>query len=1059
MKPPWKLWILSGAAILGSSVALGEELPQQVSLPQPAAEVEPAIRLGALTRALAPAHFVPLVAGPNWTALGPAPIPNGQTQGFCSGGPRAGMSCNTNAVCGTGGICSPSNSVSGRVTAIAVHPTDPNKIYVGTAQGGVYRSLDGGMSWTAISDGALSLAIGAVAIAPSNPTTVFVGTGEANFSQDSYSGVGIYRIDDAETTATLSGPFNRDTVDEDVFTGASISRVLIDPSDVNNVFVSTVFGHGGIGGSFPARIPRRGIYRSTNALSANPTFARLNVPTAIGSAGDVTDMVLEPGNPNNLGCAVLGTGTVGDGGLWRSTDALDVSPTFIQTESIGPTCHGGTNDGGPCGSPADCSGGTCQFTNMKLAINAVGGAVTVLAATGLPSGIICPDAEGDGGVLIESLDGGATWPAALVGGFCDKQCSYDIAPAIDPTSTNNIYLGGAAHGMCSGILIRSTDGSAFTDSDTGLHADTHVVAVAPSNPLIVYTGNDGGIFRSVDAGATWASINGAGFSATQFESLALHPTDRNFMIGGTQDNGTQLMRPNGTWTRADFGDGGYALIDQNAADTVNVTMYHTYFNRSGQLIGFARVTTTNDASDGRWALLGASGNPCSSNNGINCNDRVLFYAPMALGPGNPNSLYFGTDRLYRSSDRGSTMTVVSQAPFVSGVAVSAIGISAQDDTVRIVGLANGRVFATTMGANPLTEVSGPIPASYVARAIIDPNNSNTAYVALAGFGLAAGEHIWKTTNLMGGGATWTAAGNGIPDVPVNALVVDSNDSNQVYAGTDIGVFRSADGGATWNLFGAGMPRVAVFDIAIQNANRILRAATHGRGIYELELGASATTTTTTVAPPTTTATTSSTTTTLQPGCPREFPVDCGNGSCCPSGDVCDLMFGGCCAADHPVGCANACCPVGSQCGPNDTCVAPPECSPDFPLDCGNGTCCAAGDVCDLRSGGCCAADHPVGCRNGCCPAGTNCAPGDTCAHGCDVDCGDGECCPAGSHCESFGCESDRVARRECGAPNGCGPRIAACRAACTGGPVRRQKCRKRCRRSTVRRCRATAMCG
>ena len=114
------------------------------------------------------------------------------------------MSCNTNAVCGTGGICSPSNSVSGRVTAIAVHPTDPNKIYVGTAQGGVYRSLDGGMSWTAISDGALSLAIGAVAIAPSNPTTVFVGTGEANFSQDSYSGVGIYRIDDAETTATLS---------------------------------------------------------------------------------------------------------------------------------------------------------------------------------------------------------------------------------------------------------------------------------------------------------------------------------------------------------------------------------------------------------------------------------------------------------------------------------------------------------------------------------------------------------------------------------------------------------------------------------------------------------------------------------------------------------------------------------------------------------------------------------------------------------------------------------------------------------------------------------------
>src|SRR5205823_8149808 len=101
------------------------------------------------------------------------------------------------------------------------------------------------------------------------------------------------------------------------------------------------------------------------------------------------------------------------------------------------------------------------------------------------------------------------------------------------------------------------------------------------------------------------------------------------------------------------------------------------------------------------------------------------------------------------------------------------------------------------------------------------------------FGLRADEHIWKTRNLSGG-ATWAPSGSGIPDVPVNALIVDPNDSDALYAGTDIGVFRSGDGGGTWNLFGSGLPRVAVFDLAIQNTHRILHAATHGRGVYELD---------------------------------------------------------------------------------------------------------------------------------------------------------------------------------------------------------------------------------
>src|SRR5262249_25127243 len=142
------------------------------------------------------------------------------------------------------------------------------------------------------------------------------------------------------------------------------------------------------------------------------------------------------------------------------------------------------------------------------------------------------------------------------------------------------------------------------------HADAHAIVFAPSNSSIVYEGNDGGIFKSTDAGATWSSLNNSTFSATQFQSIAIHPTDRWFTIGGTQDNGTEFLHPSSYWRRADFGDGGYAVIDQSATDTTTVTMYHTYFNSAGTsgLQGFSRVTMSACATEAalitEWCFRG-----------------------------------------------------------------------------------------------------------------------------------------------------------------------------------------------------------------------------------------------------------------------------------------------------------------------------------------------------------------------------------------------------------------------------------------------------------------------
>lgn len=749
-------------------------------------------------------------AANQWNPIGPAPIPNGQTT-------------------------SRSDPVSGRTTAIAVHPTDPNIAYVGTAFGGVYRTLDGGTTWTPLLDTADSLAIGAIAIAPSNPEIVYVGTGEPQQSCDSYVGVGLYRIDNASTTATLTGPINPNVTTgiagTKAFNAVAISEILVHPTDPATIFVSTMSGMAGMGCSYPPfnTIPQQsllGVYRSTNATAAlgSIAFSKIMV-TSAGSVApdtsgnrDISDIVFEPGNANVLLAWVLGSTAANDGGVWRTANALAATPTFSRTQAT-----------------------TLGFARGEFAINKVGATVNVVVAT----------EEGTGGILRKSSNGGVTWPTTLSSlgatqvGFCGGQCWYDIAVALDPGNASIIYLGGSANGDPaisdhSSVLVKSTNGTAFSRIDTGLHADTHALAIAPSNSTVVYVGNDGGIWRSSDSGATWVSKNNTGFSATQFQSVAVHPTNRNFLIGGTQDNGTQWRKADGTWFRADLGDGGYALIDQNAADTTNVTMYHTYFNGASAM-GFARVTNTADAIDDGWTLYGCGFSGATAN-GLACTaSAILFYAPMALGPDNPNTLYFGSDRVYRSSNSGITMTVVSQQ-FASGVPVTTIGISPQDDNVRIVGTRDGKVYRTMTGANPMTDVtSASFPANpgsatrrFVSRAVIDPNNVNTAYVTFAYYA-PAGQGVWKTTNLNVITPTWTASGNGLPSIPVNALVVDPADSNIVYAGTDIGVYQSTDGGANWSPFNTGLPRVAVFDLVLQNTNRVLRAATHGRGIYEYSL--------------------------------------------------------------------------------------------------------------------------------------------------------------------------------------------------------------------------------
>src|SRR5712692_5716499 len=779
-------------------------------------------------------NIQPLLSGTTWTEIGPRPVPNGQTQQFPA-----------------------TAAVTGRATMLVVDPTNSNKVYLGAAQGGVWRSLDGGATWTPIFDTAQSLSIGALALAPSDPTKLYVGTGEPNNSADSFFGVGVYRIDNVDTAPTLVGPINPSittgtttALTYNCFNGRAISKILVHPTDPATIFVSTAAAVSGVGGNALSNtvppLALRGLFRSTNATAAagSVTFSKIVVNTdgSLDNPGtgntSIFDMVLDPGFDGGANQILLVTtsGAATGGVVRRSTDALAATPTFTQT--LFPGFNG---------------------LVMHLAINKVGAVVTVYVATNEPSTVAACSSIGQAGRVRKSVDGGVTWSAPLVAaeGYCGGQCSYDNPVGVDPSDANVVYLGGNARGTCSDVLKKSTDGgTTFTRDDTNLHADSHFIFIdGLSSPHTVWFVNDGGVWKRQEtivaggapAGTPWLDENNGPLGTIQFVSLAVHPTDQFFTIGGTQDNGTEAQTiSSGNWLSAESGDGGFALIDQSATDTTTVTMYHTFFNQTNNFIGFDRTNLGAClAVKDSWEFRGGGfandptpscdGTAFTLSNGILVADTVLFYAPMALGPGgigNPNTLYFGTNKLYRSTDRGDTMTIVSQNPIVAGVAVSAIGISPTNDNVRIVGLRNGKVFATTTGANPLVDATFVAPTNatasatnkHVSRAVIDPLNSNTAYVTLAYYtNPSTLGQIWRTTNLNAGAATWTSignTGNGLPNVPVNGFAIDANDAgfpgiSVLYAGTDIGVYRSANSGATWVPFGLGLPAVSVFDMAIQ----------------------------------------------------------------------------------------------------------------------------------------------------------------------------------------------------------------------------------------------------
>lgn len=661
---------------------------------------------------------------------------------------------------------------SGRVRTII---RAGSRLYVATAGGGVWRTDDGGTTWTPITEALGSLSIGSLAIDPANPSTLYLGLG------DPFDGTGIGFVKSLDGGNTWSTPVV-------VGDASIIPQVLVQGG---RVFAAT----------------NKGLYRSDDG---GATFTLVSLATGSTDAPYVWSIV----STGTQGLAIaleaspeVTTGTT-DGQIWASADN---GTTW--TRGTGVAVQGGIGRISMASAPSNRS--------------------IVYAMAALPNST----ASADMADIFKSTNGGATWTPLnvtkkrytnfnneMVGTLLNGQGWYNGTVVVNPTNPNDVWLGGAL------LLARTTDGgTTFAEKSHWLgqnnlpyvHADFHASMIDSDGTL--YIGSDGGVFTSTDDGATFSDRLNIGLTTHMFYSVGSSPAAPSAVIGGLQDNGTRVRSgTTSTFNQYLGGDGFGSHINQTNANLMIGTLY------------YSRVYKSTDAGQ-NWAL--ASTGITESNNAT-----TGVFITRIQPRGNTNELYtFSTTKVYKTTNYAASWTSIGTVTTTG--TIRNVGVAA--DNANFVGAvgSGGRVWLSSNGGatwnlvasgkageDPLALPDGQLSISDVRFDLSDPTHQ-TVWVASVAPEKDAG-HLWKTTNA---GASWVRIdGNGLPPgVPINLTRDDPQNPSVVFAATELGVYRSTDAGASWTRFGGNMPLVNVTDLYISPDGSLVRAATFGRGIWEL----------------------------------------------------------------------------------------------------------------------------------------------------------------------------------------------------------------------------------
>ncbi len=573
--------------------------------------------------------------------------------------------------------------------------------------------------------------------------------------------------------------------------GASryIGRIVVDPLNASNVFVAAA-------GNLFSKNSERGVYRSTDA---GATWTKV---LYVSDSTGCIDLAIDPANPSRIFAA-----------MWERIRKPDTRVYGGVTSGLYRSVDGGA-------------------TWTKLTSGLPGGAtplgrIGVAVSPSNPATVYAIFADEIGYFLglYRSTDGGDHWSTRSAGGLGSFYSSYGWwfgRIYVAPTDPADLWADGI-------YLYRSTDGgNNFFDTGGIMHADHHAQWFSPSNPNLILKGNDGGLYRSADGGGVWDFIGN--MPITQFYTIDVDGAEPWKVYGGTQDNGTNrtpVGLPAG-WETLFGGDGHYVNIDPNDANTIYLEyQYGNLYKSVDNGVSFS------------YAMSGISGS-----------DRKNWSTPVVIDPSSAGkaqtTLYYGANRLYRSTNSASSWTAISGDltngnPGTNGVTfgtITTIAVAPSDSATVYIGTDDGNVWVTTDHGGTYTPISSGLPVRWISRVAVDRSNGAIAYVTLSGLRdddpLA---HVFRTTNH---GGTWSDISGNLPDAPVNDLVVDPADPSVLYVATDVGVYVTADLGASWSALGTAIPVgevVTDLDIADNGSGPVLYAATYGRSTWSYDLSA------------------------------------------------------------------------------------------------------------------------------------------------------------------------------------------------------------------------------
>jgi len=662
-------------------------------------------------------------------------------------------------------------NIGGRTISIAMNPLNPNTIFAGSASGGLWRSYSGGVGIKA---------------------WYYVPTG---------------------------------------FPVLSVGAIIINPFDTLTMYIGTgeVYGYQSSIGGLNIRTTRGsygiGILKTTDG-GINWTKS---LDWSYNQTRGIEVLRMDPIDPN-----VIYAGT--SEGIYKTTNA---GTSWNQIHSVIMTTDILINKENPQFVLAAC--GNLNSTGKGIYRSTDAGSSWSLITTNIPSfggKILLADYAasanicwasigmgtdtGVGTVLLKSTDFGSNWAIVSTTDYSTYQGWYSHFVIPHPSDPNTLLFGGidmwkSTNGGSNIVTKSSWSAWYFGVTPIGgpegptnySHADHHCYVINPFNPNMVYLGTDGGVFRTTDFGETYQGCNGS-YQSTQFyKRFSVSKTDSTRAIGGMQDNATAVWENSLAWRRVLGGDGCCTQISPTKSDTM--------FG-SSQYLAVSRSTNK--------GLNWSNASPPSSNEAFN--------GPFLIAPSNSRILYAGGDKMYKTTNAGSSWTALNNNTVLNGDPILSIAVSYSNPDSFYVTTAptfsRSAVYRSTNGGTSFTNITGTLPDRYPVDITVDPKNSSIVYVTLSGFG---SPHVYNSTN---GGTTWNNIGTGLPDVPTSAIAIDPFNNNILYVGNDLGLFYSTNKGTTWydannNIEGT----LLVMDLAVSPTDKKLFVATHGRGVFTVPL--------------------------------------------------------------------------------------------------------------------------------------------------------------------------------------------------------------------------------